>query len=188
MAVIRGCAMYTDPSHSGFTLIEAIITVAVVAVLLGIAVPSFQSSLDKRRLVGAAEQLYEDLQYARTEAIKRNANVFVSFTTGTSWCYGIALATCNCGTSGGCQLDGIDKVVSSSNFRGVSLDSTFGTNYTTFEPRRGTANDSGTLKNGTATLSSSYGDIKVIVGSLGRVRICSDSASLPQYNPSTGVC
>ena len=181
--------MRPDNNNAGFTLVELMVTVAVTGILLAIAVPAFQSTLDKRRLVGAAEQLYADLQYARTEAIKRNVSVFVSFNTGTSWCYGIALAACNCGTSGSCQLTpGIDRVVDASGFRGVSLGSTFGTNYTTFEPRRGTANDGGTLKNGTATLSSTTGEIKVIVGSLGRVRICSDSSNLPQYKPSAGSC
>ena len=175
--------MSTRLHSPGFTLVELMITVAVMAILLGIAVPLFQSTLDKRRLVGATEQLYADLRYARTEAIKRNANVFVSFTTGTNWCYGIALAACNCGTPGSCQLDpGIDKVVSASNFRGVSLAGQTFDGSTSFEPRRGTAN------NGTATLSSTTGDIKVIVGSLGRVRICSDSANLAQYKPSSGTC
>jgi type IV fimbrial biogenesis protein FimT len=177
--------MRTRAPQSGFSLIEMLVTVVVLAVLLGIAVPSFQSMLEKQRLVGAAEQLYEDLQYARTEAIKRNVNVVVSFSTGTNWCYGIALAACTCGTPGNCQLDGIDKVVSASDFRGVSLpsaDLTFSGAKTTFEPRRGTAS------NGTATLSSTYGSIQVIVGSLGRVRICSDSASLAHYKPSSGTC
>ncbi|MDP1708618.1 MAG: GspH/FimT family pseudopilin [Gammaproteobacteria bacterium] len=175
--------MRTVAPHAGFSLIELMVTIAVLAVLLGIAIPSFQSMLEKQRLVGAAEQLYEDLQYARTEAIKRNANVFVSFTTGSNWCYGIALATCTCGTAGSCQLSGVDKVVSGTDFRGVSLESNFG-GSTRFEPRRGTVPGG----NGTATLSSNYGSIKIIVGSLGRVRICSDSASLTKYKPSSGSC
>lgn len=171
-------------SYTGFTLIELVVTVAVLAILLGVAVPAFQDTLAKRRLVGAAEQLYADLQYARSEAIKRNASVVVSFSTGTDWCYGIALATCACGTPGSCQLDGVEKVVSSSNFRGVSLpsaDLTFSGEKTTFDPRRGTAN------NGTASLtSSSIGTVKVIVSTPGRVRICSDNVAA--YKPSSGTC
>lgn len=177
--------MRAAPSYTGFTLIEMVVTVAVLAILLGVAVPAFQDTLAKRRLVGAAEQLYADLNYARGEAIKRNTNVTVSFSAGTDWCYGIALATCACGTTGSCQLDGVEKVVSSSNFRGVSLPSaylTFTGAKTTFEPRRGTAGA------GTATLSSSTGSVELTVSSLGRVSICSDSATLPQYKPSSGTC
>lgn len=172
--------MYRAPSHSGFTLVEAMITVVVVAVLLAVAAPAFQGSLDKRRLVGAAEQLYADLQYARSEAIKHNASVYVSFATGANWCYGIALAECDCNAAT-CQLDGVQKVVSASNFRGVSLTETFSRMGPQFESSRGTAN------NGTATLSSDYGSINVIVSQLGRVRICSGSANLSQYKPSSGT-
>ena len=110
-------------SYTGFTLIELVVTVAVLAILLGVAVPAFQDTLAKHRLVGAAEQLYADLNYARGEAIKRNTSVVVSFSTFTDWCYGIALAACACGTPGNCQLDGVEKIVSSANFRGVSLPS-----------------------------------------------------------------
>lgn len=170
--------MRPAPSYTGFTLIEMIVTVAVLAILLGLAVPAFQDTLAKRRLVGAAEQLYADLHYARGEAIKRNADVMVSLSAGTDWCYGIALAACACGgTAGSCQLDGVDKAVSGANFRGVSLAENLG-GSTRFEPRRGTAPGG----NGTATLSSTYGSIKIIVGSLGRVRICSDSPTLSQYD------
>ncbi|MDA1106964.1 MAG: GspH/FimT family pseudopilin [Proteobacteria bacterium] len=174
--------MRPDNNNAGFTLVELMVTVAVTGILLAIAVPAFQSTLDKRRLVGAAEQLYADLQYARSEAIKRNTSVYVSFTTGADWCYGIDTATCNCATANDCQLDDIEKVVSASGFRGVSLAETFDGVDTDFDPRHGSAD------NGTATLSSNYGSIKIIVGNLGRVRICSDSSNLPQYNPASGTC
>lgn len=172
-------------TNRGFTLVELMVTVAVLAILLTIGIPAFQNILDKRRLTGAAEQLYSDLQYARTEAIKRNTNVFVNFQPGTtSWCYGIDTSSCNCNTTNDCQLDGVNKVVSSSDFTGVSftINNGFSGNNTDFDPRHGSAD------NGTATFSSSYGAIKIIVGNLGRVRICSDSSNLPQYNPSSGTC
>lgn len=166
--------MRPDNNNAGFTLVELMVTVAVVAILLTIGIPAFQSTLDKRRLVGAAEQLQADLQYARSEAIKRNVRVYVSFTTGTDWCYGIAtIPACNCGIANSCQLqaDGVDKVVSASGFRGVSLTETFDGVDTDFEPRRGTAD------NGTASLTSSIGQANVVVSQLGRVKICSPSGS-----------
>lgn len=175
--------MQATQQNSGFTLVELMVTVAVLAILLTIGIPSFQGTLDKRRLTGAAEQLYADLQYARTEAIKRNARVFVSFTTGTNWCYGMATtAACDCTAANSCQLDGVNKVVSSQGYRGVSLAETFDGADTHFDPRHGASD------NGKATFSSSSGSIEVIVGNLGRVRICSDSSNLAQYKPSSGTC
>ncbi|MEW6352828.1 MAG: GspH/FimT family pseudopilin [Pseudomonadota bacterium] len=184
---------------AGFTLVEMIVTVAVLAILLAIGIPSFQGTLDKRRLVGAAEQLYADLQYARTEAIKKNRQVTVSFTTGANWCYGLdddTTTVCNCSTqAANCTVDGIQKIVSASNFSGVSLSSTFVSNNLCIDPRRGTMR-SGTISltgctsptGGRASFNSSTGIIDVIASSMGRVRICSDNSELSQYKPSTGTC
>lgn len=176
--------MHAVQQNSGFTLVELMITVVVIAILLTIGIPAFQSTLDKRRLIGAAEQLYADLQYARSEAVKRNTRVSVSFTgTGANWCYGMATTVaCDCTAANSCQLDNIPMVVSSQGFRGVSLTPNFSGNDTHFDPRHGASD------NGRATFSSDFGTIAIIVGNLGRVRICSTSPSLRQYKPSGTSC
>ncbi len=176
--------MQAARQNSGFTLIELMVTIAVLAILLGIAIPSFQGTLDKRRIIGAAEQIYADLQYARSEAIKRNATVRVSFQTGTNWCYGITtLASCNCHTADNCQLDGVNKVVVGADFRNVTLSTGGVTTTVAFTPQRGTANalTASLLRSTSPALS-----VGVIVSSLGRVRICSDN--VPDYKPSSGSC
>jgi len=192
--------MRTVAPHAGFSLIELMVTIAVLAVLLGIAIPSFQSMLEKHRLVGAAEQLYEDLQYARTEAIKKNRQVTASFTTGSDWCYGLdddTTTVCNCtNQAANCTVDGIQKIVRSTDFRGVSLTSTFMSNNLCIEPRRGTVGSgtinattcSSTLGGRASFQNSATGTIDVIASSMGRIRICSDSASLTKYKPSSGSC
>lgn len=69
--------------NQGFTLLELLITIAVLGILLGIAVPSFQSSLTNSRLTTAANDLVGALQAARSEAIKRNATHQFCVDTGT---------------------------------------------------------------------------------------------------------
>ncbi len=163
--------MQAVQQNSGFTLVELMVTVAVLAILLGIAIPSFQGTLDKRRLTGAAEQLYADLQYARSEAIKRNTTVRLSFQSGANWCYGITtLASCNC-NSNNCQLDDVDKVVAGSGFRNVTPSAASEGNVA-FNPQRGTANGR------TFSLqSTSVGTVNVIVSSLGRVKLCAPTST-----------
>jgi type IV fimbrial biogenesis protein FimT len=63
--------------RSGFTLIELMVTVAVAAVVLAIAVPSFQDLIRSNRLATQANQLITALSLARGEAIKRGVRVTV---------------------------------------------------------------------------------------------------------------
>lgn len=64
-------------AQQGFTLIELMVTVALVAILVGIAVPSFQGALNGNRLATSANELIASLQTARMEAIRRNRRVAV---------------------------------------------------------------------------------------------------------------
>lgn len=58
----------------GFTLVELMVTIAVAAVLLVIAVPSFRTITINNRLRTAADDVYSSVSTARMEAIKRNGS------------------------------------------------------------------------------------------------------------------
>jgi type IV fimbrial biogenesis protein FimT len=59
-------------SSSGFSAVELMVTVAVVAVLSAIAFPSFQTTLQSNRVATATNELVASLSLARTEAIRSN--------------------------------------------------------------------------------------------------------------------
>jgi len=68
----------------GFTLIELLITLAIVAILAGLAAPNMGEYIEQERVRGALVNLKQELAYARSEAIKRNATVFISSTPGAA--------------------------------------------------------------------------------------------------------
>lgn len=76
-------------SH-GFTLIEILIVIAIIAILASLAVPSFNVMLVKRSVQGAALALVADIRLARSEALRRSSTVTVcSFAAGsTTTCSG----------------------------------------------------------------------------------------------------
>lgn len=185
---------------SGFTLIEMLVVVAIIGILAALAAPSMTRLLERGRLRGAAEQVASDLQLARTEAIKRNQDVKVTFssdTPSTSWCYGVRVGgDCNCAITDptdatACQIDGVLKVTSSADFAGVSLAGSFvgsGVNARTtgFNPRHGTAQTgvAGAPENGTVTATIKSDNLSVRVTLLGRVRVCSTNG-MPGFQSCT---
>jgi len=63
--------------HAGFTIIELMTTIVILAILVAIAVPSFNDLILSTRIKGAASDIYGALTLARSEAIKRNSNVTI---------------------------------------------------------------------------------------------------------------
>jgi type IV fimbrial biogenesis protein FimT len=68
----------------GFTLIELMIAVAVLAVVLTLGAPSFVDFIRSNRLKSASFDLVVSLNYARSEAIKRSTDATVT-PAGGGW-------------------------------------------------------------------------------------------------------
>lgn len=69
--------------RSGFTLIELIITLTIAGILFALAGPAMQSFVQNQRLSSHANEIIADLNYARSEAIKRGGNVSICRQGGT---------------------------------------------------------------------------------------------------------
>src|SRR5688572_17100840 len=87
----------TRSSHrqSGFTLIELMVTLAVLFILVSMAVPSFSGMRQRAAIRGAADQTLSFWNEARFEAVKRNKLVKFGVATGPGGAFCLGAATTN---------------------------------------------------------------------------------------------
>lgn len=69
----------------GFSLIELMVAVAILAILLALAVPSFQDMIQQNRVRTAAADLNDSLNLARSEAIKRGSATRLCIDSDNAW-------------------------------------------------------------------------------------------------------
>ncbi len=179
--------MNLNHTPQGMTLVEMMVTIAILGIIAAMAAPSFTSALEDARLSGAAEAVYLQLQEARSEAVKRSTTVTVSFNTNT-WCSGFVVGTtaCNCTQTTTTSADycGVDAgggvlaptSVLGSNYQGVTV------YFTTFTDKTlaidGVRGIPVALENGRIVLRNVLGHLlEIKMSALGRVMICDSTGT-----------
>lgn len=165
----------------GFTLIELIISLVILAVIVAIANASYRGILANQALAHRAEQIYYTLQLARTEAVKRNKKIYVHFCQQQQiWKMGISdLSSCDCFVANSCNLDGIEKVQAITDGDVLFInngDITFTSLQASYNTLRFSVNS------GTITLSNNQQKSLAVVQSAMRLRICAPGESQLGYS------
>jgi type IV fimbrial biogenesis protein FimT len=83
----------TGTPELGFTIIELMVVVAIAAILIVAAAPSFSEFLSRRRVEGLTAELVTDLHYTRSEAVSRNESVGMFFGTDCYVIYRVRVPT-----------------------------------------------------------------------------------------------
>jgi type II secretory pathway pseudopilin PulG len=68
--------------EGGFTIVELIVTIAIAVVLLALSVPAVTVWLPNYYLRNAAMDIFSNMQFAKTEAIRANSNYALVFDPG----------------------------------------------------------------------------------------------------------
>ena len=183
--------MITKPTQQrGFTLIEIMVAIAVLGILLSIGVGSYSSLFKRNELRGASESLYSLITYAKSESIKSNALVAVTFKEGTNgnWCAGLktvpAVATgasnkCDCTLATGatsCEIKTSATTsrlvtISGGEFKkvGLTVDTTMSESTIIFDSVRGMPSSTGRTL-GPLLLKTDEQQVKVEVNVMGNVK------------------
>jgi type IV fimbrial biogenesis protein FimT len=170
-------------SSQGLTLLELAISLAIVAVLLVLAVPSFQRLHESHQMNRALLELSGAVQQAQLYAIMHHQSIRLSaYNNDTSTCYVVHTGTkenCQCTPPAGSTCTAADaKVIQTiasaqlepieTHFNGASM--LFGAVYGTSTPA------------GTFTLKTQSGRVvHYVVNMMGRGRACSPGGQMPGY-------
>ncbi len=107
---------YYQTRSCGFSLIEMMIVLAIIAIVAAIATPNFRNSILSNRRVSATNNLLGALQLARSEAVtRRSDNVRVCASTDGKTCAGTDWS------SGGIVLDGVTLLRNIPPAKGVAI-------------------------------------------------------------------
>ena len=115
-------------TRHGFTTVELMITVVILAVLAAIAVPSMRELIARQRVEAIAKQVATDLKYLRTLATQRRSAVEISFNSSEiSSCYVLfgfndRSTFCDCARTDGLPACGDPEAVGASvEYKTVSI-------------------------------------------------------------------
>lgn len=77
-------------TRMGFSLIELMVTIAVLAILVAVALPSFTHTIRNNQFQALQDSLLSAFQFARSEAINRNSAVSICPSVNGQSCSGNA--------------------------------------------------------------------------------------------------
>ncbi len=167
--------LISQRKQHGMTLTEILVVVFMVAILAAILTPAMNTYFNQANLKGAAEALYDDVNLARSTAIKTTNSVTITFISG-AWCYGLSSGTvaCTCTnapSSSNCNLG----LTTSASFKNTTLAVT-NTNMT-FTTSRGDTTNNTAIFSATSPAQSAT----VTINSMGIPSLCSTNASVGGY-------
>jgi len=180
--------------NDGFSVVEILVVVALIAIGLTLSVPSWNEARSKRQLVSASENLSVFLAAGRSMAVLSNRDVAVSlvYRDPTTWCVGLADtgAACDCTVENAdrndyCVVGGMRQILHADDFSRTAMVSHAADASFVFDPVRGSLVSTDLEHAHFFNLMSANGryGLQVGVSATGNTIICNwlDSANVGAY-------
>lgn len=181
---LRRCPNREKPR--GFTLIELMITLVILAVLLAIAVPSLREFVARKRVEGVAQELATDLRLLKSQQIQRRQFVGILFGSNASMtCYslyaiGTADENCDCTIANGQVCGDPSRVEGSKEIKTVVVPRSTGVVVSSSPPLLRLFGFNG-MPIGNATIQAS---VQSSLG--GSIRVATNAAAMPSMCSLSG--
>ncbi len=174
------------PSAAGLTLVEALVTLSLLALLLTLAAPSFDDFLRRRRLEGQSARWLADLQHLRSTAVGRRQALRLTWLAdeqGSGWLIHSGEAdACSLESGGDGRVRCVEGTqVLRSHWLPVGSRLRVQSNVTSMrvDPRQGSVSPTGSWE-----LSSGESHrLRHVVNLLGRTRLCTPALRLTGVPP-----
>lgn len=191
----------TYRENRGFTIVELMVVIVIIAISVALALPSWRQSVERRHVTSGAEQIASFVAFARGEAIKRGQEVTVSWKSDDShsdgeddWCIGLKLGTtaCDCLETTTtdpdfCEIDGATQRLNQSEFADVGFEffhAAPNNGNFSFDPVRGLINTSVSnlfsneylyyLHNDMKINGQRLYELQIRINRTGRIHICAE--------------
>lgn len=181
------------PHCQGFTLVEVMMSILLMAIGMALALPSYRDMVEKRQVTNGAEQVASFINVAQGVAMKTNQVVTVSYsrTDDDEWCIGAVSGetACDCNVTDStainyCQIGSQPYILNNAHAGDRELvHSVTGDGAYAFDPIRGLFVDLDDSLQMELRSPSDQFRLNVVVNNTGRVILCSNSAdhAIPGY-------
>lgn len=178
------------PTMRGFTIIELMVAIAIIAILATLAGPSMSELIERRRLASQTEAITDLLQIARSESIKHSSSsplreVAVTISPAAPWFIGLSNGSAACTNATTCVLNeggtNVSRFLTNTACTGCKLVAPNATQVIVFSFR-------GMVETGNADrtieVESPRGyRTRVTLSPIGRVSVCTPTAAMTGYKP-----